>query len=128
MILQGSKQGSCPSRLSFASRYSPVQVTTSRLRSSGLSSCRTCRRPYCEYFKEMNHPWVLLFFAVCVLWTLGETGPCDLCGRECANICGTRQFRACCFNNVRKRHSDSFGLKFWMRPRRYALLYPAYDD
>ncbi|KAM0731671.1 Trissin [Formica fusca] len=76
----------------------------------------------------MNHPWVLLFLAVCALWTFGETVSCDQCGRECADICGTRQFRACCFNNMRKRHSEFFGLKFWMRPRRYAIhLYPAYD-
>ncbi|XP_011699266.1 PREDICTED: uncharacterized protein LOC105456720 [Wasmannia auropunctata] len=75
----------------------------------------------------MNH-WLLLFLAVCALWSFGETVPCDQCGRECADICGTRQFRACCFNNMRKRHSDLLGLKFWMRPRRYALhLYPAYD-
>lgn len=28
---------------------------------------------------------------------------CDSCGRECTAACGTRQFRACCFNYLRKR-------------------------
>ncbi|EZA62689.1 hypothetical protein X777_07504 [Ooceraea biroi] len=69
-----------------------------------------------------------LIFVACALWTFGEAIPCDQCGRECADICGTRQFRACCFNNMRKRHSDTLGLKIWMRPRRYAFnLYPIYD-
>ncbi|KAG7213882.1 hypothetical protein KM043_003089 [Ampulex compressa] len=68
----------------------------------------------------MNRTCVIIFLAVCALWTFGETLSCDQCGRECADICGTRQFRACCFNNMRKRHSD-FGLEFWMRPMRYAV-------
>lgn len=33
----------------------------------------------------------------------GEVMSCDSCGRECTAACGTRQFRACCFNYLRKR-------------------------
>lgn len=33
----------------------------------------------------------------------GEVLSCDSCGRECTAACGTRQFRACCFNYLRKR-------------------------
>ncbi|KAI8124469.1 Trissin [Lucilia cuprina] len=29
--------------------------------------------------------------------------PCDSCGNECANACGTKHFRTCCFNYLRKR-------------------------
>lgn len=28
---------------------------------------------------------------------------CDSCGSECARACGTRHFRTCCFNYVKKR-------------------------
>lgn len=30
---------------------------------------------------------------------------CDHCGQECARACGTRHFRSCCLNYVRKRSS-----------------------
>lgn len=35
---------------------------------------------------------------------------CDSCGSECARACGTRHFRSCCFNYVRKRSSSSSSL------------------
>nr|UES72896.1 trissin [Carausius morosus] len=41
-------------------------------------------------------------------WTLALS--CDSCGRECTSACGTRSFRTCCFNYLRKR-SDSPGLR-----------------
>ncbi|TDG47429.1 hypothetical protein AWZ03_006157 [Drosophila navojoa] len=28
---------------------------------------------------------------------------CDSCGKECSNACGTKHFRTCCFNYLRKR-------------------------
>ncbi|CAG9574972.1 unnamed protein product [Danaus chrysippus] len=28
---------------------------------------------------------------------------CDSCGSECASACGTRHFRSCCFNYLRKK-------------------------
>ncbi|KAF7394865.1 hypothetical protein HZH66_008039 [Vespula vulgaris] len=77
----------------------------------------------------MSRICIIILIAVCALWTFGETLSCDQCGQECAGICGTRQFRACCFNNMKKRNSD-FIFKFEMRPRRYAIPFyrPAYDD
>ncbi|KOB75781.1 Uncharacterized protein OBRU01_07188 [Operophtera brumata] len=34
---------------------------------------------------------------------------CDSCGQECAPSCGTRRFRACCFNYLRKKRvPDTF--------------------
>ncbi|XP_033204201.1 trissin [Bombus vosnesenskii] len=75
----------------------------------------------------MNCTYVALFFIVCALWVFGETLSCEQCGRECAEKCGTRQFRACCFNNMKKRQFD-LGLKWRMRPQLYTnWLYPNID-
>ncbi|CAG9789770.1 unnamed protein product [Diatraea saccharalis] len=35
------------------------------------------------------------------LWAAGLS--CDSCGSECASACGTRHFRSCCFNYLRKK-------------------------
>ncbi|XP_031766540.1 uncharacterized protein LOC113518667 isoform X2 [Galleria mellonella] len=36
---------------------------------------------------------------------------CDSCGSECASACGTRHFRSCCFNYLRrKRGPEHFKL------------------
>ncbi|XP_076239984.1 U-scoloptoxin(20)-Cw1a-like [Calliopsis andreniformis] len=76
---------------------------------------------------KMNCTCVILFLAVCALWTFGETLSCDQCGRECADICGTRQFRACCFNNMKKRQFDG-GMKLWMKSHMYTIrLHPDQD-
>jgi hypothetical protein len=32
---------------------------------------------------------------------------CDWCGQECQSVCGTRNFRTCCFNYLRKRSDVS---------------------
>ncbi|KPJ17577.1 hypothetical protein RR48_01439 [Papilio machaon] len=32
---------------------------------------------------------------------------CNSCGVECASSCGTRRFRTCCFNYLRKKRSDA---------------------
>ncbi|XP_051174877.1 U-scoloptoxin(20)-Cw1a [Leptopilina boulardi] len=54
--------------------------------------------------REMGRTiYIILLIAVCALWTFGEALSCDQCGRECMKICGTRGFRACCFNNLKKR-------------------------
>ncbi|XP_043270363.1 uncharacterized protein Trissin [Venturia canescens] len=63
----------------------------------------------------MGRTCVLVILAVCVFWTFGETLSCDQCGRECMPSCGTRQFRACCYNNMKKRNQDS-GFKLWLLP------------
>nr|XP_034173717.1 trissin [Osmia lignaria] len=76
---------------------------------------------------KMNCTCVILLLAVCALWIFGETISCDQCGRECADICGTRQFRACCFNNMKKRQLD-FGSQSWMRLHRHTIrVHPDYD-
>ncbi|CAH2100971.1 unnamed protein product [Euphydryas editha] len=36
---------------------------------------------------------------------------CDSCGTECASACGTRHFRSCCFNYLRKKRGPD-SLKF----------------
>ncbi|XP_015596072.1 trissin [Cephus cinctus] len=75
-----------------------------------------------------RHACVIILLAVCALWSIGEALSCDQCGRECVNSCGTRQFRACCFNNLKKRVPD-LGFKLWMAPPRYTghlhLIYDA---
>lgn len=44
-----------------------------------------------------------------MLWcTWSVALSCDSCGRECQAACGTRNFRTCCFNYLRKR-SDGGG-------------------
>ncbi|KAJ0170069.1 hypothetical protein K1T71_014675 [Dendrolimus kikuchii] len=41
------------------------------------------------------------------IWAGGLS--CDSCGSECASACGTRHFRSCCFNYLRrKRGPDNF--------------------
>lgn len=44
-----------------------------------------------------------------VLWAacaIQGAHSCDSCGRECAAACGTRHFRTCCFNYLRKRSAN----------------------
>ncbi|XP_035454132.2 uncharacterized protein LOC118278848 [Spodoptera frugiperda] len=41
-----------------------------------------------------------LVFIVSGVWS-----SCDSCGRECSASCGTRRFRACCFNYLRRKRA-----------------------
>ncbi|EDW97437.2 uncharacterized protein Dyak_GE26371, isoform C [Drosophila yakuba] len=41
---------------------------------------------------------------------LSQAIKCDTCGKECASACGTKHFRTCCFNYLRKR-SDPDALR-----------------
>lgn len=53
--------------------------------------------------------YVSIIFGCCVLWvacSFPVALSCDSCGRECASACGTRHFRTCCFNYLRKRSSS----------------------
>ncbi|KAK8394821.1 hypothetical protein O3P69_005950 [Scylla paramamosain] len=36
---------------------------------------------------------------------------CDSCGSECQSACGTKNFRACCFNFLRRRRSYSLPVR-----------------
>uniref|UniRef100_A0A182NYC3 Trissin n=1 Tax=Anopheles dirus TaxID=7168 RepID=A0A182NYC3_9DIPT len=52
--------------------------------------------------------YVSIILGCCVLWvacSFPVALSCDSCGRECASACGTRHFRTCCFNYLRKRSS-----------------------
>ncbi|CAH1642011.1 unnamed protein product [Spodoptera littoralis] len=40
---------------------------------------------------------------ICVV--SGVWSSCDSCGRECSASCGTRRFRACCFNYLRRKRA-----------------------
>lgn len=60
--------------------------------------------------------YISIILGCCVLWvacSFPVALSCDSCGRECASACGTRHFRTCCFNYLRKRSSpplrDSVG-------------------
>ncbi|KAG5681132.1 hypothetical protein PVAND_010592 [Polypedilum vanderplanki] len=52
-------------------------------------------------------PLAFLLFISLAVWEFGPNKSvalsCDSCGSECARACGTRHFRTCCFNYVRKR-------------------------
>ncbi|XP_037949714.1 trissin [Teleopsis dalmanni] len=44
------------------------------------------------------------FLCICYMHIFTVTAiPCDSCGNECASACGTKHFRTCCFNYLRKR-------------------------
>ncbi|XP_053680439.1 uncharacterized protein LOC128731352 [Anopheles nili] len=52
--------------------------------------------------------YISIILGSCVLWvacSFPVALSCDSCGRECASACGTRHFRTCCFNYLRKRSS-----------------------
>ncbi|KAJ8703969.1 hypothetical protein PYW07_013263 [Mythimna separata] len=53
-----------------------------------------------------------LMFIVGSVWAA-----CDSCGSECASACGTRRFRACCFNYLRrKRGHEAFKMMHSFAP------------
>ncbi|XP_049883565.1 uncharacterized protein LOC126379024 isoform X2 [Pectinophora gossypiella] len=45
------------------------------------------------------------------LWAAGLS--CDSCGSECASACGTRHFRSCCFNYLRRKRTPELGMKLF---------------
>ncbi|CAF4939267.1 unnamed protein product [Pieris macdunnoughi] len=49
---------------------------------------------------------ILSLFLIGSVW--GQGISCDSCGSECASACGTRHFRSCCFNYLRKKRPDTF--------------------
>lgn len=57
----------------------------------------------------------MVLWCVCT-WSVALS--CDWCGQECQAACGTRNFRTCCFNYLRKRsngggeHGDGPGMRF----------------
>lgn len=53
-------------------------------------------------------PAMVLFCIYLFVWEYGFVSAmsCDSCGSECKQACGTRHFRTCCFNYVRKRSNS----------------------
>ncbi|XP_037049723.1 U-scoloptoxin(20)-Cw1a [Bradysia coprophila] len=48
----------------------------------------------------------VIIFASCIILASADSAiSCTSCGDECAEACGTRHFRTCCFNYLRKRSS-----------------------
>lgn len=64
---------------------------------------------------------VVLFVVFCLTFNTTFSLSCDSCGSECQRACGTRHFRTCCFNYVRKR-SNSFH-PYALNRLNYDLLY-----
>ncbi|XP_018571856.1 trissin [Anoplophora glabripennis] len=70
---------------------------------------------------------VALIFILGVVW--GEAQSCNSCGSECQSACGTRHFRTCCFNYLKKRSPNpdplpqsmdpSLRLELWLARSRY---------
>ncbi|XP_045120428.1 uncharacterized protein LOC123509892 isoform X3 [Portunus trituberculatus] len=54
---------------------------------------------------------VLAAWAVVVGTCSSSTVSCDSCGPECQTACGTKNFRACCFNFLRRRRSYSLPVR-----------------
>ncbi|XP_031633311.1 uncharacterized protein LOC116347053 [Contarinia nasturtii] len=50
---------------------------------------------------------VVLICTFFTAYTYAEGLSCSSCGEECLDACGTRFFRTCCFNYLRKRSSPS---------------------
>ncbi|XP_055852222.1 trissin [Episyrphus balteatus] len=50
----------------------------------------------------MHRPYVIIYI-LCITLVCCYGIPCDSCGNECASACGTKHFRSCCFNYLRKR-------------------------
>ncbi|XP_059621238.1 uncharacterized protein LOC132264916 [Phlebotomus argentipes] len=77
--------------------------------------------------------YVTMILICCVIWvacSFPVAMSCDSCGRECANACGTRHFRTCCFNYLKRKRSSLPPLKIpedSLSDIRY-LLWPRMDD
>ncbi|CAK1554477.1 unnamed protein product [Leptosia nina] len=50
------------------------------------------------------------------VWSQGIS--CDSCGSECAAACGTRHFRSCCFNYLRKKRPDNIKMRYYFNDGR----------
>ncbi|KAJ2937172.1 hypothetical protein O0L34_g19152 [Tuta absoluta] len=50
------------------------------------------------------------------VWAAGIS--CDSCGSECASACGTRHFRSCCFNYLRRKRDPETDAKVWPQVHR----------
>ncbi|XP_019766470.2 trissin [Dendroctonus ponderosae] len=74
----------------------------------------------------MNKELLVTVIILGVVW--GEAETCFSCGSECQSACGTRHFRTCCFNYLKKRSSPeplsasldpSLRLELWLAKSRH---------
>ncbi|KAF7283819.1 trissin [Rhynchophorus ferrugineus] len=74
----------------------------------------------------MNKELLVVFIILGVVWGAVET--CNSCGSECQSACGTRHFRTCCFNYLKKRSNPeplpltldpSLRLELWLAKSKY---------
>ncbi|XP_013098900.1 trissin [Stomoxys calcitrans] len=56
-----------------------------------------------EKMHNKVHFYALLLCIIFMQILTSTAIPCDSCGNECASACGTKHFRTCCFNYLRKR-------------------------
>ncbi|KAF2896811.1 hypothetical protein ILUMI_09363 [Ignelater luminosus] len=78
----------------------------------------------------MNKELIVTLLVLGVVW--GEVQSCISCGSECESACGTRHFRTCCFNYLRKRSQPeafispamdpSLRLELWLAKERNSIL------
>lgn len=57
----------------------------------------------------MNSLPTVVFLIFCLIllgFNKADAMQCDACGADCSRACGTRHFRTCCFNYVRKRTNN----------------------
>ncbi|XP_030753078.1 U-scoloptoxin(20)-Cw1a [Sitophilus oryzae] len=79
----------------------------------------------------MNKELLVALIILGVVW--GEVETCNSCGSECQSACGTRHFRTCCFNYLKKRSNPepfalsldpSLRLELWLAKSKYPYLQP----
>ncbi|KAK4882433.1 hypothetical protein RN001_005752 [Aquatica leii] len=77
----------------------------------------------------MNKELIITILVLGVVW--GAALSCISCGSECESACGTRHFKTCCFNYLRKRSppsllspamDPSLRLELWLAKERNSLL------
>ncbi|KAJ8980092.1 hypothetical protein NQ317_008553 [Molorchus minor] len=81
----------------------------------------------------MTKELIALLFILGVIWC--EAQSCGSCGSECQSACGTRHFRTCCFNYLKKRSTGidsidphplamdpSLRLELWLAKSKYPYL------
>lgn len=75
-------------------------------------------------------PLSILICLYLIVWDFGiirtNAMNCESCGSECARACGTRHFRTCCFNYVKKRSNNLH--PYPLNNANYDILYGPYFD
>ncbi|XP_017778793.1 PREDICTED: uncharacterized protein LOC108564304 [Nicrophorus vespilloides] len=82
--------------------------------------------------------FILIFILVVGAMASRELRSCNSCGMECENACGTRNFKTCCFNYMKKRSDlseplplaldPSLRLELWLAKSRSPLYQRYYES